>query len=128
MADVESMSPILVIDDDQQITHLLQDVLELGGYQVITTQRAIEGLHHLETSTFDLVVTDVIMPDKDGLETIREVRQRYPLTKILAISGRMTKGGVDVLAIAKRMGAHRVLSKPFNIQDLIQSVRMLLEA
>ena len=65
--------------------------------------------------------------DKEGLETIREIRQRYPQTKILAISGGLTKSGVDVLDIAKRLGANRVLQKPFDVQDLIQSVRMLLE-
>ena len=122
------MTPILVIDDDPQINKLLQDVLEFEGYQVITAQRATEGLHHLEMTTIDLVITDVIMPDKEGLETIREMRQRYPQTKILAISGGLSKGGVDVLDIAKRLGANRVLSKPFVMQDFLQSVRMLLEA
>jgi DNA-binding response OmpR family regulator len=121
------MAPILVIDDDPQITHLLQDVLELEGYQVITAQRATDGLHHLEKTTIDLVITDVIMPDKEGLETIREIRQRYPQTKILAISGGLTKSGVNVLDIAKRLGADSVLSKPFGVEDLIQSVRILLE-
>ncbi len=121
------MAPILIIDDDPQINHLLQDVLELEGYQVITAQRATEGLHHLETTTIDLVITDVIMPDKEGLETIREMRQRFPQTKILAISGGLTRSGVDVLEIAKRLGANSVLSKPFGVEDLIQSVRMLLE-
>ena len=121
------MALILVIDDDPQITHLLQDVLELEGYQVITAQRATDGLHYLEKATIDLVITDVIMPDKEGLETIREIRQRYPKTKILAISGGLTKSGVNVLDIAKRLGADSVLSKPFGVEDLIQSVRMLLE-
>ena len=121
------MAPILIIDDDPQINNLLQDVLELEGYQVITAQRATEGLHHLETTTIDLVITDVIMPDKEGLETIREMRQRFPQTKILAISGGLTRSGVDVLEIAKRLGANSVLSKPFGVEDLIQSVRMLLE-
>ena len=121
------MAPILIIDDDPQINHLLQDVLELEGYQVITAQRATEGLHHLETTTIDLVITDVIMPDKEGLETIREMRQRFPQTKILALSGGLTRSGVDVLEIAKRLGANSVLSKPFGVEDLIQSVRMLLE-
>ncbi len=121
------MAPILIIDDDPQINHLLQDVLELEGYQVITAQRATEGLHHLETTTIDLVITDVIMPDKEGLETIREMRQRFPQTKILAISGGLTRSGVDVLEIAKRLGANSVLSKPFGVEDLIKSVRMLLE-
>ncbi len=125
---IESMAPILVIDDDPQINQLLQDVLEFEGYKVITAERATEGLYHLETTAIDLVITDVIMPDKEGLETIREMRQRYPQTKILAISGGLSKGGVDVLDIAKRLGANRVLSKPFVVQDLLQSVRMLLEA
>lgn len=120
------MAPILVIDDDPQINSLLQDVLEFEGYQVITVQRAIEGLHYLETTTVDLVITDVLMPDKEGLETIREMRQRFPQTKILAISGGLTKSGVDVLELAKRLGANSVLPKPFDVQDLIKSVRQLL--
>ncbi len=125
---IDLMAPILIIDDDPQINLLLQDVLEFEGYQVITAQRAAEGLHQLETTKVDLVITDVIMPDKEGLETIRELRERYPQTKILAISGGLTKSGVDVLEIAKRLGAHKVLAKPFDVQDLILSVRALLGA
>jgi DNA-binding response OmpR family regulator len=122
------MAPILVIDDDPQINSLLQEVLEFEGYQVITAQRAIEGLQYLEATTFDLVITDVLMPDKEGLETIREMRQRFPQTKIIAISGGLTKSGVDVLELAKRLGANSVLSKPFDVQDLIKSVRQLLDS
>lgn len=120
------MAPILIIDDDPQVNHLIQDVLEFEGYEVITAQRAAEGLHYLENTKVDLVITDVLMPDKEGLETIRELRERYPQTKILAISGGLTQGGVNILDIAKRFGAHQVLSKPFDIKDLIYNVRMLL--
>jgi len=127
-ADIEPMEPILVIDDDPQVNQLLRDVLEFEGYQVITAQRAIVGLRHLETTTIDLVITDAIMPDKEGLETIKVMRQRYPQIKILAISGGLTKSGVDVLDIAKRLGANSVLSKPFEVKALIQSVHTLLEA
>ena len=122
------MSSIIVIDDDPQINSLLKDVLEFEGYHVITAQRADEGLQYLKAANIKLVITDVLMPDKEGLETIRELREQYPQTKILAISGGLTKSGVDVLEIAKRLGANQVLQKPFDMQDLIKSVRLLLNA
>lgn len=122
----EEMVSIVVIDDDPLVTTLLKEILAHEGYQVITAQHAVEGLHHLKSTTVNLVITDLLMPGKDGLETITELRQFYPQTKILAISGGMTNSGMDILEIAKRLGANGVLQKPFDVQDLINSVRSVL--
>ncbi len=122
------MAQILVIDDDPQVCILIQEVLELAGYTVATTQAAAAGLEHFHQDPAQLVITDILMPGREGLETIRDLRQEAPSTKIIAISAGLPWGGVDVLDVARKLGAVRVIQKPFDIQGLVDTVRELLEA
>ncbi len=122
------MAQILVIDDDPQVCILIQEVLELAGYTVATTQSAAAGLEHFHQDPAQLVITDILMPGREGPETIRDLPQEAPSTKIIAISAGLPWGGVDVLDVARKLGAVRVIQKPFDIQGLVDTVRELLEA
>lgn len=120
-------SGILVIDDDDEFRGVLVDLLEGEGYLVMAAGDGDEGLRILSDG-FDAeaVVTDILMPGKEGIETIREVRRSPPETKILAISGGERMDGESYLAMARRFGAHATLSKPFKRQELVAELDALL--
>lgn len=116
------MESILVIDDDPQIRQLLEEVLRVEGYNVLAAESVDKGLPNYPKSLLPLIVIDVLMPDREGLETIRELRKNNPSMKIIAISGGLEQGGIDVLDIAKRFGADRVLRKPFDVKDFLNVI------
>jgi len=121
------MARILVIDDEDQIRALLRRVLEREGHQVLETEFGREALRIAESQPIDLVITDIMMPDTDGLEVITALRRESPKLKILAISG----GGVlrnKALHVANVLGAHETLQKPFSIDALIGKVNEALAA
>jgi len=122
------MESILVIDDDPQICQLLEEVLRDEGYSVSSADSVEKGLPNYPKSTLSLIVTDVLMPNREGLETIRELRRNNPRMKILAISGGLEQGGMDVLEIAKRFGADRVLKKPFEMREFLNVIQGILQS
>lgn len=113
---------ILVIDDDDQIRELIREVLERGGHTVFEANNGDTGIKLVCEETVDVVVTDIIMPDKDGLETITELRKSHPEIRIVAISGGGRKVNRDYLPTAQAFGADRVLYKPFRPQEVVQAV------
>ena len=118
---------ILVIDDDEVIRSLLRDLLERDGYVVMEAENGKIGLKLLCEKSPDLVITDIIMPEKEGIEVIRELRRDFPDVKIIAISGGGTIGPETYLQMAKGMGAHRVFEKPFKVEEMLEAVRELLD-
>jgi len=120
------MELIVVIDDDVHIRELLEEILRGEGYDVRCADSVEKALPDYPTSTVPLVVTDVLMPDREGLETIRDLRKHNPSMKILAISGGLGQGGIDVLALAKRFGADRVLRKPFEVKEFLDVIHDIL--
>jgi CheY-like chemotaxis protein len=118
---------ILVIDDNADIRELLQIVLEQAGYEVALASHGGEGLERQRAAPCELVITDIFMPQQDGIETIDRLRKEYPDTKIIAMSGggRVVTGntGVDYLGTAREFGASRLLRKPFDIEALLEAVR-----
>ena len=121
------MSNILVIDDDQAICLLLQRGLEAQGHRVTVAHDGKKGLAAHQVTPADLVITDLIMPGMEGIETIIEMRHRSPGVKIIAMSGGgMGKGG-DYLQIAEKFGAQRIIAKPFTIRKLAQLVTEVLD-
>ena len=117
---------ILIIDDDQSLRDSLRRTLRREGYTVVEAAEGVEGLKVLKSHPVDVVLVDLFMPGKEGLETIAELRRSHPGIKIIAMSGGGEKGHMDVLKAAKLMGARRTLAKPFSREDLIEALDDLL--
>jgi DNA-binding response OmpR family regulator len=122
------MARILIIDDDRAVQLSIQLALEREGHQVVCASDGEEGLRVFANKPPDLVVTDLIMPNKEGIETIMQIRARDPKTPILAISGGGRLGNADFLKMAAKVGANAILPKPFERQDLTAAVRHLLSS
>ncbi|MFZ5515973.1 MAG: response regulator [Candidatus Zhuqueibacterota bacterium] len=119
---------IIVIEDDDAVRGLISRILISEKHDVMEAANGKEGLALLSKSKkIDLIITDIIMPDVEGLETIREAKERLPQVKILAISGGGRIHAQDYLAIAKGLGADMTLQKPFIRQDLIDAVNQLTQ-
>jgi len=121
------MARILIIDDDPQILNMLGKTLERKGYEVVKASDGNEGIKINRETPVDLVITDIIMPDKEGIETIFELRRDFPYIKVIAISGGGQIEPEDYLYIAKKIGAHRTFTKPIPREELLKAVRELLE-
>ena len=126
------MTHALIIDDDPAILRALATVLEQAGFTVRTAASGTDGLQALRSGETDLVITDIIMPGGNGVETIAAIRAEFPDIRIVAISG---GGEFDIpayrpgsitttayLAAAQKAGAHALLTKPFRMQDLIAAI------
>ncbi len=117
---------ILVIDDDDQMRTLLRQVMEWAGYEVIEAGDGREGMQMQRKQPADLVITDLIMPEQEGLETITSLKKEYPGIKIIAISGGGRIGPEAYLPAAQELGADKVFSKPFDVRELAETVKELL--
>jgi len=117
---------ILVVDDDGAIRGAIRRLLILEGYEVIEAINGREAIEIYREQPTDLVITDIWMPDKDGLEVIRELRQISPGLPMIAMSGGSRRGQLDFLHHAEAFGACQVLQKPFKIEELVQSVRKFI--
>jgi DNA-binding NtrC family response regulator len=117
---------ILVIDDEPALREILSQVLTGAGHRVVGAGNGKEASKALATSAFDVVLTDVIMPEKDGMQVISEVRKKYPEVRIIAMSGGGHVSRDQYLKIAKGLGAHAVLEKPFANQKLLDTIEQLV--
>ena len=115
-------SYILVIDDDALVRQTLTLVLESEGYEVRSAPEGRQGLQAFRKRRPDLVISDIIMPDMEGIQTIMELRILSRDCPIIAISGGGRFGKIDFLTVAKELGATATLSKPFEQADLLQTV------
>lgn len=122
------MARILLIDDDVGVQRALKGVLEFGGHGVEVAPDGREGLRKFRGSPFDLVVLDMLMPEKEGLETLRELRQESPGVRVIAISGGGRFGAQECLVLAAKLGATRTLEKPVRAEVLLAAVREVLAA
>ena len=122
--DVPSLNaPVLIVDDDPIIRELLHRTLEAAGYPVIEAQSGREALAQLEGRPVDLLITDLVMPDGEGLEIIQRFRRTFPALRIIAISGAFSG---SFLKPAELLGANATLQKPFKLEVLLETVRKVL--
>jgi DNA-binding response OmpR family regulator len=123
------MSHILVIDDDQVFAKLISIFLLHRGHEVATALDGQEGVRQFKASRFDVVVCDIVMPNREGIETIRELRRLSDNVAIVAISGGLSPvqtANVDVLDLAEMMGADISLKKPFPLSELALGIERAL--
>ena len=125
------MARILVMDDDQLFVKLMVHALTQRGHEVEFALDGISGCRTFERSHFDAVVCDILMPEQEGVQTIRQMRSDRPDVAIVAISGGLGGGGtsiIDVLDIAGKMGADVTVKKPFQLSELSAAVDKALSA
>lgn len=120
------MKRILIIDDDHHILVMLKKMLEKAGFEVDLASNGVDGLELFQKIQADLVITDIIMPEKEGLETIREMKRIRSDLKIIAMSGGGKISADNYLETAKIFGASLVLEKPFSQKTMVDAVLKLL--
>lgn len=120
------MAQILIADDEDGFRFLLRRTLAAVGHEVCEVVDGDAAIAALRTFPARVIIVDLFMPGKEGIETIIEVRRSYPATKIIAISGGAPQAGTSFLGMAQKLGAHRTLSKPFSAAELLAVVSDLL--
>jgi DNA-binding NtrC family response regulator len=117
------MTKILVIDDDAVVRTTIEQILEVAGYQVLCTEDGVRGMAVFRNEAPDLIITDVIMPEQEDIQTITEMRKEKPDAKIIAISGGGRVANTDFLRIARALGA---IAKPFDADEFLTVVKNCL--
>lgn len=120
------MATVLVIDDDDMVRTMLLRTLTRGGHTAVGARDGIEGMARFRESPADLVITDIFMPNQEGLATIMELRRSFPSIRIIAISGGGARASLDVLPVAEALGAQKTLRKPFTPADVMDAVKDVL--
>lgn len=120
------MPGVLIVEDDNELREMLKISLLRRNFTVLEAQNGKEAISHFKPSVTDLVVTDLIMPEEDGLKVILKLKELKPSLKIIAISGGGKAGPGSYLNLAKALGADAVYSKPFSINDLIAKIEELI--
>lgn len=121
------MKTILVIDDEEFIAKMLAKLLTRAGYKVFVALNGTDGISIFEREPVDLVITDIIMPDKEGFEIIFKLKSIDADCKIIAISGGGRINPATYLSTAKEIGAIKTFTKPFDLKELVAHVNDLLE-
>jgi DNA-binding NtrC family response regulator len=120
------MNSVLIIEDDEFIQKMLKQTFERAGYEVATAANGRIGLKLYRTMPFNVVITDMIMPDMEGIETITQLCIDNPDIKIIAISGGGRNNPTNYLLLAEKLGAARTFTKPVDRQELLKAVEELM--
>ena len=118
---------ILLVDDDDQFRGMLCEALTSEGFQVREASDGSQGIKHYAEQPADVVITDLVMPEKEGLEMIVEIKQLHSEVKIIAMSGGGRGSSQDYLKMAKAFGAQLVLAKPFSHREILEGISQVLE-
>ena len=121
-----STKKILVIEDDEQFLGFVAELLTNEGFDVIKAENGKEGIKVVEKNEPDLILTDLLMPEKDGVRVISEVRSKYSHIPIIAMSGGQSVFSPVFLEAASSLGAAQTLTKPFSDEELIESINSVL--
>ena len=119
------MAQILIVDDEENFRHVLKEILEFAGHEVLEANSGAQALEVYSSFRAELVMTDINMPGKDGIEIIMELRRDYPEVKIIAMSGGDI--GNSRIEMAENLGADRILDKPFYTREILDAVELLLK-
>ncbi|MBF0101501.1 MAG: response regulator [Desulfobacterales bacterium] len=120
------MARILVIDDELHIREMLAKLLTRHGHEVLTAEDGRQGIQLHSKQPVDLVITDIIMPEVEGMEVIRVFKHNFSTVPIIAISGGGRIEPYTYLKMAEELGATRTFKKPFETKELIQTIKELL--
>jgi CheY-like chemotaxis protein len=121
------MPGILIVEDDKELREMLKISLLRNNYSVLEAENGKDAIIHFKPLLTDLVVTDLIMPEEDGLKVVIKLKELKPSIKIIAISGGGKVGPGSYLNLAKALGADAIYSKPFSINDLVVKIEELLD-
>jgi CheY-like chemotaxis protein len=122
------MPGVLIVEDDKELREMLKMSLKRKGFTVQEAENGKDAISHFKPLITDLVVTDLIMPEEDGIKVVIRLRELKPTIKIIAISGGGKVGPGSYLNLAKALGADAIYSKPFSIKDLVSKIEQLLDS
>jgi DNA-binding response OmpR family regulator len=120
------MDSVLIIEDDDFVQNMLKQTFERAGYEVATASNGRVGLQLYHCKPFDVVITDLIMPEMEGLETITSLRKSNPKVQVIAISGGGRNNPEDYLELAQKLGASKTFTKPLDRDKLLAAVKELV--
>ena len=121
------MKKVLLVDDDDSIRKTLRKALEFGGYDVVTAENGIDAIEVLEGDPVDLIITDIFMPDMDGIQFALKLRKLSAGIPFIAMSGGGVYENMSMLEIAGNLGAAATLEKPFDLREFLDLVKEVLE-
>lgn len=120
------MAAILIVDDDELMRKMIGKSLVRIGYEITEASNGKEALEYLGRQIFDLIIIDLVMPEKGGIETIIDINRMYPLIKRIAISGKVETSNDSIQELVKRFRVDAVFAKPFEIFDLLEKIESLV--
>ena len=120
------MGKILIADDDGEVRVTLQKLFQMDGHEVELARDGLEAMRMLDDGRYDLMVTDIVMPNREGLESIMETRRKHPEVRLIAISGGGRERTESYLRMAETFGAEAVFRKPFSPREMLETVSQLL--
>ncbi len=121
------MANILVVDDEEPIRSLVKQILLKDGHDIMEAENGQVACDMFGDADIDLIVTDLVMPEKNGIEMIMEIKRSQPKVKVIAISGGIGfSGQIDLLSVANLLGAKHIIKKPFGVDDVRDAVNDML--